>query len=297
MYDPTKPYKKEILETIKRTWRPGMPPTSTDGIGSKGVYHWNQRTFHEAVLDSLAMNLNDILVMRSRPIYLQNHIMLPEDDGEAILEIVGAFEKECGKRKIAITGGETSIHKNLHGLEISVNIIGEYIDKKQDNFKIGDYLIGVGSGGLHSNGFTKVRELFDNEFRQDFVKPTIIYSDVLLDLISKVDVSGMMHITGGAYTRLKELLPNSDVVITNKHFLFPQEIFYEMYKKGVSDEEMYKIFNCGVGFVLFAERKNLEKITSELVTSGLKTDIIGRIVRGTGKVKIDSMFSDKTIIL
>ena len=137
MYDPTKPYKGNILNLIKKTWdsspltvTPGyntifqrnfsFPEVDhTDGIGTKGYFHWKMRTFKNAVLDSLAMNLNDLVLSRAKPFKLQNHIMLPLDDHLAILEIIETFVEECVKRGIAITGGETSVHSNLDGLEIS----------------------------------------------------------------------------------------------------------------------------------------------------------------------------------
>jgi phosphoribosylaminoimidazole (AIR) synthetase len=160
MYDPTKPYKKDILELIKQTWETpyvsveepmeGVYPIikkkfsylevdHTDGIGTKGVYHWHQKTFRNAALDALAMNLNDLALMRAIPYKLQNHILIPEDDKEAILEIVASLTEECKKRNIAITGGETSIHNNIDGLEISISISGFIKNYKPNRFEIGEY--------------------------------------------------------------------------------------------------------------------------------------------------------------
>ena len=127
MYNPTKPYKSQILAEIKKTWRTpyvdiradvypivknkfSLPEVDhTDGIGTKGIYHWQKRTFRNAVLDALAMNLNDLALVRAVPYKLSNHIFMPKDDNIAILAIVRALSQECQKRKIAITGGETSV--------------------------------------------------------------------------------------------------------------------------------------------------------------------------------------------
>ena len=142
MYDPTKPYKKQIFELIEKTWdNPyisvkkdvysiirknfDLPEIDhSDGIGSKGVYHWERRTFRNAVLDTLAMNLNDLALMRAVPYKLQNHIIIPEDDKKAILEIVSSLSEICQERKIAITGGETSIHNNINGMDIGMTVSG-----------------------------------------------------------------------------------------------------------------------------------------------------------------------------
>lgn len=310
MYDQTKPYKKKILELIKQTWKTpyvsvkgGIYPIiekkfsylevdHTDGIGTKGIYHWQKRTFRNAVLDALAMNLNDLALVGAQPYKLQNHIIIPKDDKEAILEIIEIITEECKKREIAITGGETSIHNNISGLDISMTISGFVKEAKENKFKEGDALIGFRSNGLHSNGFTKVREVFGEEDRVEFIEPTKIYLDEVLDLNSKFDIHGMMHITGGAYSKLKDLLENTNVKINRVHKLEPQNIFKELYKRGVSDEAMYKIFNCGIGFILSVSPEDAVNIIT-----GLDADIIGGVVSGTGKIKIESMFSDKVIEL
>ncbi len=323
MYNPEKPYKDRINELIRNTWETphvsvrknkGEPYAviekkfsavevdHVDGIGTKGVYHWEKRTFRNAVLDAMAMNLNDLLLMRARAYRLQNHIMIPEDNNKAILEIVKSLSDECRKRDIAITGGETSIHNNIKGLEIGVTVSGFVENYKENKFQSGDLLIGIASSGLHSNGFTRVRELFKDEFRKEFVLPTLIYSDVLLDVLNKHEVHGMMHITGGAFTKLKPLLDNADASINRKHKLNPHKIFLEIYNKGVSDEEMYKTFNCGIGFVLsYPFKSSHSNLIAELNLRGLKADVIG-FVQGfnkqrKNKIIIESKFSNKKITI
>ena len=305
MYNPTKPYKNQILAEIKKTWRTpyvkireGVYPVlqrkfslpevdHTDGIGTKGIYHWQKRTFKNAVLDALAMNLNDLALVRAIPYKLSNHIFVPKDDGLAILAIVKALSQECQKRKIAITGGETSVQNNMAGMDISLTISGFIKNLKPNQFKVNDALLGIKSSGLHSNGFTKVREIFGNVYNPDFVKPTAIYLDTVLALNKKFDIHGMMHITGGAFTKLKGLLRGADARINGARKLKPQPIFKELYQRGVSDKKMYQTFNCGIGFVFSTSEREAKIIASR----SPNTDIIGKVVRGNGKVIIDSMFS------
>jgi phosphoribosylformylglycinamidine cyclo-ligase len=307
MYNPQKPFKGKILELIKQTWDTSYVSIKedvypiiekkfsypeidhTDGIGTKGIFHWQKRTFKNAALDALAMNLNDLAMTRAVPYKLQNHIIVPEEN-DRVLEIIQALSEECKKRNIAITGGEHSIHDNINGFDISITVSGFIKNEKPNRFKVGDALIGFRSNGLHSNGFTKVREILGEKYRPELVEPTIIYSDKILDLNEKFDIHGMMHITGGAYTKLKGLLENTDIKIKRNHKLKPQQIFIDLYKKGISDEEMYQTFNCGVGFVLSVSSEEAGEITSKL-----DADIIGEIVAGNGKVKIESMFSDKIV--
>lgn len=307
MYDPTKPYKKEILELIKQTWetpyvtvREGIVKKKfsypeyhhTDGIGTKGIYHWEQKTFRHAVLDALAMNLNDLAVARATPYAAIDHLLLPEDDERAILDIVKHLSEECKKRDIALTGGETAIHNNIKGLEIGITMLGFVKRPKFNRFEVGDVLIGIRSNGLHSNGFTKVREVF-NEYRDEFTKPTHDYLQTFLALDERFDIHGAVHITGGAFSKLKDLLYEGDAVIHNEHRLEPQEIFFELYEKDIPDEEMYKTFNCGIGFVMSVREEDADSILKEI--REFEADVIGEVVAGRGRVRIRSKFSGREV--
>lgn len=309
MYNSTKPYTKPILSLIKQTWHTPYVAVEngvvkkkfsfpeyhhTDGIGTKGVYHWQARTFNNAVLDTLAMNLNDLAMVGAIPYALVDHILMLKDDNAAILEIVKHLVHECKKRKIAITGGETAIHNNMEGLEINITLLGFVKKPRINEFRPGNILMGIASNGLHSNGFTKVREIFKNKKSPDFVRPTAIYLDCILRLITKFNIHGMQHITGGAFTKLKDLSDKNDVIIHRNHKLAPQKIFKEIYKKGVSDNEMYKTFNCGIGFILSVAPEFATELLTQLNTE-FKAGIIGEVKKGSGKVKIESMFSKKLV--
>lgn len=325
MYNPTKPYKRRVLSLIKQTWHTPYVLVDkwvvrkkfsypeyhhTDGIGTKGIYYWQARSFKNAVLDALAMNLNDLAMVGTIPYALIDHIMLPKDDSTAILEIVKHLVRECEKRKIAITGGETAIHNNMEGLEISTTMLGFVKKPRTNRFETGDLLIGIASNGLHSNGFTKVREVFGNKKSADLVRPTTIYLDCILGLMVKYDIHGMQHITGGAFTKLKDLLGGKDIIIHRNHKLKPQKVFQELYSKGIADREMYQTFNCGIGFILSVPSKDANKIllqinkfvSSEInkfafgnINEEFKADIIGEVKKGIGKVKIESMLSKKVV--
>lgn len=312
MYQPQKPYKKKIIALIKKTWNTpyakiifntypiikkklNLPEVDhTDGIGTKGVYHWQKGTFKEAVIDALAMNLNDLALVRAVPYKLSNHITVPVED-ERILKILEALATECKKRKIAITGGENSFHDNMNGMEISITMTGFIQGKvKPNKFKTGDILIGLKSSGLHSNGTTTVRRIFKKEIRPEFTVPTKIYLDDILALNKKVDIHGMMHITGGAFTKLKDIMSsNQDINIKRNHKLKPHKIFYELYKRGLTDKEMYTAFNCGVGFILSVGKQDASKVLKQITGS----DIIGEVKKGNGKVVIESLFSTTNIEL
>src|SRR3989344_4276245 len=297
VYNPIKPYKKEILSAIKSTWKTpyvrieddvypvihkkfSWPEIDhTDGIGTKGVYHWQKQTFHAAVLDALAMNLNDLALARAVPYKIQNHLAA-----------------ECRQRKIAMTGGENSFHDNAEGMEISITMSGFVKNIKPNRFQVGDALIGVASSGLHSNGFTKVRHLFKKEFRPDFVKPTAIYLKPVLEAANRYSIHGLMHITGGAFSKLKDLLPKANAII-GRHPLKPQKIFQEIFCRGMKDREMYTTFNCGIGMVLSSAPANALGIIKIFKTHGFRAAPVGHIEKGAGQVYIESQFSQAKIEL
>lgn len=302
--------KERIIKLVQKTWE--TPHVSirnqnlikkfsypeyhhSDGIGTKGIYHLQKKSFKNAVIDALAMNLNDLVIVGAKPYAVIDHLLIPRDDKEIILKIIKHLSQECKKRNIAISGGETSYHDNLEGIDLSMTMLG-FIERYRENkFETGDILIGIGSNGLHSNGFSKVREIFGRNYRSEFIKPTFIYFDTIFPLIQKFNIHGMVHVTGGAFTKLKDLLKNNNAQIRRNHKLKPQIIFQEIYKKGVSDRDMYKIFNCGIGFILSVNKKEVKKIIPKI--KKFKADIIGEITLGTGKVKIESFFSNKNLIL
>ncbi|MBI4118363.1 MAG: hypothetical protein HY455_02430 [Parcubacteria group bacterium] len=310
MYNPVKPYKKDIIAAVKTTWKtPYVSVTfntyplvkkkfsypevdHTDGIGTKGLYHWKRGTFREAVIDALAMNLNDLAIVRAVPYKLSNHVTVPVEDVR-VFHIIAAMAAECRKRKIAIVGGENSFHDNMEGLDISMTVSGFVKKPTKNQFRVGDVLIGLKSSGIHSNGFTTVRHIFKKEIRPEFTIPTAIYVDDILSLSEKCTIHGMMHITGGAFTKLKDLLGSADAHITHPSKLMPHKIFYEMYGKGLSDKTMYTTFNNGIGFVIGVPKEEARTALRHLKNAA----IIGEIVRGKGDVHIASAFSGRKVTL
>ena len=308
MYQPEKPHLKKVLDFVKTTWetpyvsvRGGVIKKKfsypevfhVDGIGTKGLYHWQKRTFAAAVQDALAMNLNDMLYLRATPYAVTDHIFVPEDGGEAIIEIIKNLSLQCKKFSIAIAGGESAHCDTSKELEISLSMMGFVKKPRENRFEVGDILIGIASSGLHANGFTKVRQIFGEYFRDEFVAPTAIYYPHVAELAEKFSIQGMMHITGGAFTKLKPLLYGADARISEP--LEPQPIFREMCKRGVSDAEMYRTFNCGNGFVLGISPKSVNAVIAEL-KKYFKAKIIGEVTKGDGSVVIRSYFSKSEVV-
>ena len=310
MYDPSKPMKQATIDLISSTWdtpyisvRQNVYPIisrkyvlpeveHTDGIGTKGIYHWKAKTFEYAVQDALAMNLNDMLLVRARPTTLQNHLTLPTEDQKAITTVLETLVKECRQREIAMTGGETSIHNNTNTLDLSITMSGFIERVRRNAFHDGDLLVGLPSSGLHSNGFTMVRRMFGEVVRDELTEPTTIYFDDVYPLFSQHTIHGMMHITGGAYTKILDVIDGVDVEIARNHYITPHDIFKEMYERNFTDEEMYTTFNCGIGFIISAPEFDAHNIANELDGA----EIIGHVEEGDNMVRIQSSFSPKEIV-
>lgn len=305
MYDPRKPFKYKVLELIESTWRTpyvkvtrGIYPQfvrkfdapevqHTDAIGSKGLIHWRRRTFRDAVIDALAMNLNDLALIGARAYTLQDHIMLPNDDHAAILSVVRALARECRARHIAITGGEVT--QAGMPFDIGITVSGFIETPILQRCQAGDILVGIKSTGLHSNGLTRARAVLSED--EIPTTPTRIYADDILPLLKRHRVHAMMHMTGGAFSKLKDILGPHDADIAMPPSLKPQPIFFKLHERGVSSSDMYTTFNCGVGFVLSIPPREAEAACRALKRSA----IIGRVVKGKGEVRIKSLF-DGTMV-
>jgi len=115
----------------------------------------------------------------------------------------------------------------------------------------------------------------------------------IIPLLKKYKIHGMMHITGGAFTKLKDILGNTDAHIEAPRSLKPQKIFKDLYEKGLSNKKMYSIFNCGIGFILSVPKQEVSKIRDHVKGA----DIIGEVVKGKGDIHITSAFDGVHIIL
>lgn len=294
-------FKNQIM--IKKDpiyWKNYLEIDRTDGIGTKGSLHWKQKTFSFAAQDAFAMNANDVIRIGAEPYRLQDHITIEEENDDAIFSIVKSLVELCKKYKIAITSGETGILNTMKGLEIGITMTGKV--KREDIIKqeiqIGDKLIGLASNGIHSNGITIARKILGEE-ETELTKPTEIYIEGINEILRnhRKDIRGMVHITGGAFTKLKDIMNDKvDIKISRNHKLNPQAIFNLLKEKGnLPDEQMYRTFNNGIGFIIVVN-KEAENVL-DIIKKYYKADIIGSVEKGKGLIKIESKFSDKTIEL
>lgn len=311
MYDHAKPYRWQIIEEISKTWNsshvkhvksgayttfywkdlPNYTIDHVDGIGTKGECHWQQKTWFSAVQDAMAMNLNDLLLVRAIPIKLTDHLTIPVEDKDCIMSIIRSLCSFCRNYDIVITGGETSIHNIATGLDLSLSMTGVVNNDLKNIFTPGDIVVGLPSSGLHSNGFTKVRQLLKpGEYTAELTIPTCIYWDLVFPINHLI--SGMCHITGGGLSKIKDLLQDdSQLIIDNP--LPPQEVFQVLFDRWGNEKGMLTTFNCGCGFIMAVKSEELSHILNHLP----KARVIGQVVKGEKGIQITSPFSGAKIFI
>jgi len=274
---------------------------TTDGVGTKIIVANELKKWDTIGIDCVAMNVNDLIAIGATPLALVDYIAIGETDDECIFlntdkgtvkESLENLAREIGKglndgarqSNISIIGGETAIIPDLvRGMDLAGTAVG-VVDKNRiiDGQKIrpGDSVIAIKSNGVHSNGFTLVRKIINNsDYSYDdwlpggdetignvLLAPTKIYKEVI-DIIDDIDVTGLLHITGGGLLNLKRITKYGfDLYDPIK----PQTIFEFLESVGnVDKEEMYRTFNMGMGFMIVVppaeERKILDKIDCKKV--------------------------------
>ena len=317
--------RRFAIKKDPKYWKDFEEVTATDSEGTKSYIHWIMGTFPYAAQDAVAMVWNDLMEVGAVPYIMQDQILIQEENQEAIHSIMKGLRDLCFKYQwkidenrsnpVIISSGDTSINNLIKGFELGITATGKVKvgEKVFPNLKEGDVILGIKSSGLHSNGFTDVRKLLFDELNlkhdyelsngtnllNELTKPTEIYLPAINDLLedSREYVDGLVNVTGGAYTKLKELTNGLfDIVIERGHALSPQPIFNFIYEKGKwSDEKMYKTLNNGIGYAVFVDRDGAQRAFTSLYKHH-ETDIIGHVKKGSGKVEIESQFSKRKVI-
>jgi phosphoribosylformylglycinamidine cyclo-ligase len=246
---------------------------AVDGVGTKMLVADALSDWSTVGIDCIAMNVNDLYVMNLEPVAFVDYVASASLSVEQMREIGKGLNMGAKFANISIVGGETATLKGLvTGLDLAGACLG--IQKKEliiDGSKIvpGDCIVGIPSTGIHSNGLTLARKIVETYGTYDLrlssgetigdllIKPTKIYSEVL-SICKETEVHGMCHITGGGLLNLKRL---SSYGFSIDDPLKPQEIFTWIEEKGqISEEEMYKTFNMGMGYVFILPDAGFESI-------------------------------------
>ena len=278
----------------------------TDGVGTKIEISNILNKYNTIGIDLVAMSVNDLIVQGAKPILFLDYISINKIDLTKLKSIIKGILKGCKQSGCQLVGGETAEMPGTYEkgkFDIAGFAVGVVDGKKvlsKNKIKLNDLVIAIPSSGLHSNGYSLIRYLIkkkkinikrNNFLKKELLKPTKIYVKELLKLINRDLINGCANITGGGISdNVKRIVPNNLIAEINLNKIKTLKIFKWLKKNGISDKEMLQTFNCGVGFCLIINPRNYKKI-ERYFSRGFKPYIIGKIIRGKDKVKLNGSVS------
>ena len=274
----------------------------TDGVGTKIEIANMLKKYDTIGIDLVAMSVNDLIVQGAKPLFFLDYISINKIDLPKLKSIMRGIIKGCKISNCELVGGETAempgtYEKNKFDIAgFAVGVVGEKKILNKKKIKINDLILAVPSSGLHSNGYSLVRHLLKNKkinlrnnkfLRNELIKPTKIYVKEVLRLIDKGLINGCANITGGGLAdNIKRIIPENHCASLDLNKINSLKIFQWLKKNNVQDREMLKTFNCGVGFCLIINPKNLSKVF-RYFSKEYRPYVIGKIIRGQKKVKLN----------
>ncbi len=243
----------------------------TDGVGTKILVAEACRKYDTIGIDCVAMNVNDIICVGAEPIALTNCLTLERANPRLVNEIMIGLARGAREASVAVVSGETAIMPDVvNGFDLTATVVGIVHRKKiitGEEMQNGDAVLGLRSSGIHSNGLTLARKLLttpktEMSIRRELLRPTRIYvKDISKLLNSKIEIHGLAHITGGAYSKLKRIGQRAKVGFLLDNLFQPQRIFNLIKKQGkLTEREMYRTFNMGTGFLVICPPNQIQKV-------------------------------------
>ena len=266
----------------------------TDGVGTKVALAQETQKLDSIGQDLVAMCVNDLIVCGAKPLFFLDYFATSKLDVNEAAVIIKSIAKACKDSGCALLGGETAempghyAGNNFDLAGFSVGCVDEHKILTNKSVESGDILLGIESSGPHSNGFSLIRKIISesdlniDEYQhitEMALKPTHLYPSLILNLLSKYKINGMAHITGGGLTEnIPRSIPKNLSVTINKSSWEMPEIFQWLQKNGnILEEEMFRVFNCGIGMVLIVDKNNSELIQEDIRSLGFKNYIIGKV--------------------
>ena len=279
--------------------------TSTDGVGTKIEIANDLNKFDTIGIDLVAMCVNDLVVQGAKPYLFLDYISVSKINLKKLEHIVRGIVKGCDIAGCKLVGGETAEMPGTYTkgkFDIAGFAVGLVEKKKILNKKIrnNDLILSVPSNGLHSNGYSLVRYLLKKKkinlktskfLKNELIRPTKIYVKELSLINEKNLINGCANITGGGLVdNIQRIIPKNLCAEIDLNRVKTLKIFRWLYKMGVSEKEMLKTFNCGVGFCLVTNPRNLNSV-SKYFGKKFKPYIIGKIVKNSKKIKLSGKIS------
>ncbi len=279
--------------------------SGTDGVGTKLKLAFETGINNTVGIDAVAMCVNDVLAQGAEPLVFLDYVAVGKNDPTVVEAIVSGVAEGCRQAGCALVGGETAEMPGMYSPD-EYDIAGFTVGAvEKENLidgslvALGDVLIGIPSSGVHSNGFSLVRKIISDaglDLRKVYpelghlplgevlLTPTVIYVKPVLELISKVSVHGVAHITGGGFDEnIPRILPEGLGAAIKEGSWQILPVFPFLEKHGnIPHREMFNIFNMGIGMIIAVSGNDAQKAILSLQQSGLKPSVIGKVVPGKG---------------
>lgn len=291
------------FKLMKNKYKNPLLVSSSDGVGTKLLLAKLANKHDTVGVDLVAMSVNDILCMGAEPLFFLDYVACGKLKVSQLSKVVKGIALGCKEAGCALLGGETAEMPGMYKEDdydlagFCVGAVDKYKLIDGSKIKSGDVIIGLESNGLHSNGFSLVRKIFfKDELRKlskELLKPTKIYVKPVLSLLKKYNkqkqlIKGIAHVTGGAYyEKIPRIIPKRLCASIDKGSWPVPGIFRLIQKRGeVSEKEMYRTFNMGLGMVLVVDKSKVLNILKDLKKLKLRAFVIGCIVKGKKKVEL-----------
>jgi len=264
------------ITSIPKKFKNPQLVACTDGVGTKIEIANTLSKFDTIGIDLVAMSVNDLIVQGATPLIFLDYISINKINTSKLKSIIKGIVKGCKISGCELVGGETAempgtYDKNKFDIAgFAVGIVEQKKILNKNKIKKGDLILSIPSNGIHSNGYSLVRHVLKSKkinlnknkyLRTELLKPTKIYVKEILKLIDKNLINGCANITGGGISdNIKRIIPENLTAQIDLKKIKTGKIFNWLKNQGISDEEMLKTFNCGVGFCLIINPKNLKKI-------------------------------------
>lgn len=282
--------------------------SGTDGVGTKLKIAFLLDKHDTIGIDCVAMCVNDIACSGAAPLFFLDYMALGKNVPERVEAVVKGVAEGCRQSECALIGGETAEmpgfypedEYDLAGFSVGIVDYDRIVDGK--NIKPGDILLGVASSGLHSNGYSLVRHVFDMTSEnlnrniaelgctlgEELLRPTRIYVKSLKRLTKEISVKGISNITGGGfYENIPRMLPDGVTARVEKAAYEVPAIFKLLAKEGnIPERDMYNTFNMGISLVMAVDRNDVDNAVSILKGCGEQVCVLGEVVKGDGGIEL-----------
>lgn len=295
-----------LYDISKLKYKNPVLVSGTDGVGTKLKIALKLNILDKIGVDLVAMCVNDIISQGAKPLFFLDYYATSNLKTNIAHEVLKGVSKGCKLGNISLIGGETAempgIYKkndfDMAGFCVGISEKKNLLPKK--NINKNDYIIGINSSGLHSNGYSLINHMLDkrkiklidkiNEtsLGSILIKPTKIYTDIL-NIKNYKKIKAIANITGGGLTEnIPRILPNNKSAIVDfKKIKMPKVFKYIQEKGNIDNEEMLKVLNCGIGMILIANKNDSTNIIKDLDKIKIKAKVIGSIIEKKGKPKVE----------